>query len=543
MPEYYIGIDLGTTNTTCSVLRRGKVDTLSVEGEPICPSVVCFQGEDDYLVGRSAKRRMMIDPEHTVVSAKRNMGRLKCRYKQYGKKYSPAQISSFILKKIKEETEKELGPINKAVITVPAYFNDDQRANTKKAAELAGFEVLRLLSEPTAAAVAYGLNQGKDQTIAVYDLGGGTFDISILEVKENTFAVKAVGGNPQLGGDDFDRVLSDYVAEQFSKETGIDLNKEPKNAEMLAARQKLKEECRKKKEELSESEEAPIEIPNFYKGHHLEVTVTKDTFEELIMSYVDNTVKDMKETLDKARLRKEDIDRVILVGGSTHIPLVRKKVAQTIKEPYVAENVMEMVCRGAAIVAAQYMAIYEKGDEKIREVIKVSTLKELTDSLQELYPYSLGIAVTDLVPPEDAGRYLETMGEKDGMSLVHGIFSEIVALGTKTPLNRKRGGYSTVVDNATQVKIEIYRTAKPGKERLGSCKDEGMQCLGDFLLRGIPPAPAGEPQITVTMDIDDDGILNVKAEGKMGGEGTSEPIYLWVDRELDRLEDGEEGCL
>ena len=538
MAEYYLGIDLGTTNSSCAVLRRGALEIICIEGEPMCPSVVSFQGRDDYVVGRTAKRRIMLDPNHTISSVKRKMGLLKFRYDQFGKAYNPEQISSFILKKIKTEAEKEVGPVRKAVITVPAYFNDDQRAATREAARLAGFEVLRLLSEPTAAAIAYGLNQEKDQTIAVYDLGGGTFDISILEVKGNTFTVKAVGGNHQLGGDDFDQALSKYVEENFKKSSGIDLKTEPESAELLAAMQKLKEECQKTKEELSDAENATVEIPNFYKGRHLNLPVSRKTFESLIEKYVQETVDHMKSTLAKARMTKDDIDRVILVGGSTHIPLVRQVVAKTIKEPYTGDNVMEMVARGAAIVAAQYMAVHEVGDEGIREIIQVSSLQELSDSLQEIYPYRLGIAVVDQVPSGESGRFSEPLWSSNGYSSVNGVFSEIVELGGQVPLQRKRGGFSTVGNNQPVVKIEIYRTSEMGGNGKESCREKGMRFLGDFLLKGIPPAPAGVPQISVSMDIDGDGILRVSAEleGSKKRKADSNPIHLWVDRELDRVE-------
>ena len=542
MPEYYVGIDLGTTNTGIAVLKRGAMETLPVEGEPICPSVIHFQGAERVLVGRQAKARMMLDPEHTIVSPKRNMGRLKFQYDQYRKNYTPAQISSFILKKVKAEAEKVLGPVRRAVITVPAYFNDDQRAATKEAGEMAGFEVLRLLSEPTAAAIAYGLNQGKDQTIAVYDLGGGTFDISILEVKGNTFTVKAVGGNNRLGGDDFDRALADHVEKKFREMTAIDLANEPKSSELLGARQKLTEACETGKKELSDALDTVVEIPNFYKGHHLEVKVTRDTFEGLIAGYVNETVKLMRETLDKAGLSKGDIDRVILVGGSTYIPMVRRKVAETIKEPYVAEHVMEMVTRGAAIVAAQYMAIHEEGDEMIKEIVKVSTLQELAESLQEIYPFRLGIATAQTVPSKEAGRFFQTLWERDGMSMAHGIFSEIVGLGHPVPLEECRDGFSTLVNNQREVRIEIYRTAARRANGIESCRDGQMRFLGDFILTGLRPAPAGEPKIAVTMAIDTNGILKVRAEEEGSSRSAeSQPIHLQVERNLERLDDEANG--
>jgi len=544
MPEYYVGFDLGTTNTIVSVLRRGRIETLLVEGDPVCPSVVHFSVKDGIVVGRSAKRRMHIETERTIASVKRKMGRLKYRYRQNGTEYTPADISSLILKKVKEEAEKELGvPIRKAVITVPAYFNDDQRNQTKKAAEQAGIEVLRLLSEPTAAAIAYGINQGKDQTIAVYDLGGGTFDISILQVKGNTFTVKAVGGDSKLSGDDFDQALACHVQAQFCATERIDLEKEPDGCDLRTARQRLKEECQKIKEELSVVEEAVVNITSFYKGRHLEVPVKRVQFERLIADSIARTVRLTSETLKKAGLTKSDIDRVLLVGGSTRIPYVKEKVAKAIKEPFTADNVMELVAHGAAFMAAQYMAIHDKGDAMIREIIKVSSIKELNDSLREISPYRLGIATVSIVPTRDAHRFREPRVDgRDGMSLVGGVFSEIVKLGQKIPLRERNDGYTTTADYAESVRIEIYRTSEPAAPGQDSCLDKEMQFLGEFNLGGIPVAKAGVPKITVTMAIDENGILQVQAEEKNRPGYEQKTFDLSVERDTARVdeEDGDD---
>jgi molecular chaperone DnaK len=542
MPEYYVGIDLGTTNTIASVLRKGKIETIMVEGDPICPSVVHFSDKDGTVVGRNAKRRMLIDPERTIVSVKRNMGSLKFRYRQNGTEYTPADISSFILKKVKQEAEKELGaPLRKAVITVPAYFNDDQRAQTKKAAEMAGFEVLRLLSEPTAAALAYGINQGKNQTLVVYDLGGGTFDISILEVKGNTFTVKAIGGDTRLGGDDFDRALMNYVLAEFRKSTGIDLKSEPKSPELLVAQQRLKEKCQESKEQLSVVEETVVEIPGFYRGRHLEVSISRGRFEELISPCIARSTRITLETLKKANLGKGDIDRVILVGGSTRIPYVKQEVAKSIKEPYTADNVMEMVARGAAFMAAQYMAIHDKGDEMIKEIVKVSSLQELTRSYSEINAFRIGIATVGIVSNREAHRFQSIQDAGRGMSVVSGIFSEVVQLGKKIPLTARRDGYTTVRDNQDTVDVEVFRTSEAAGRDQESCHAGGMQFLGQFKLSGIPPVRAGKPQISITMEIDENGILVVEAEEKATPARGQKSFHLSVDREIDGIEEDEDG--
>jgi molecular chaperone DnaK len=538
MPEYYVGIDLGTTNTIISVFRRGKIETLMVEGDPISPSVVHFSEKDGIVAGKNAKRRMLIDPEKTIASVKRRMGNLKFRYKLNGKDYDPADISSFVLKKVKEEAGKELGTtIKKAVITVPAYFNDDQRAQTKKAAEMAGLEVLRLLSEPTAAALAYGINQGKDQTVAVYDLGGGTFDISILEVKGNTFTVKAIGGDTRLGGDDFDRALMSYVQGEFLKATQINLKEEPNEPELLIARQRLKEMCQECKEQLSVVDDAVVAIPSFYKGKHLDVPVTRSKFVELIAPYIAKSIVITNETLKKAGIGPGDIDRVLMVGGSTRIPYVKQQIAKTIKDPYTADNVMELVARGAAFMAAQYMAIHDKGDEMIKEIIKVSSLQELRDSYVEINAYRIGIATLGVVPSGQARRFSTSYDAGNGVSIVTGLFSEVVKLGQKIPLTAKKEGYTTVRANQDCVDVEVYRTAAAAGQVCESCKDKGMQFLGEFKLSRIPPAPAGVPQISVTMGIDENGILRVEAEEK-GTMGKGEKsFHLWVEREIEKLEE------
>ena len=524
MPEYYLGIDLGTTNSSICVYRQGRPEILNVEGEPILPSVVYFKNGTP-IVGKQAKSMMMIDPEHTIVSVKRNMGVLNSKYKINGREYTPADISSMILEKLVEAARQELGPVRKAVISVPAYFNDDQTAATKKAAQKAGLEVLRLISEPTAAAIAYGLNQGKDQTIVVYDMGGGTFDVSILQVKGNTFTVKAVGGDYRLGGDDFDRALSDYAKEKFSESSGIDLRKEPKSKELLSALQRLKQECETRKIELTDAIEATINVPNIYKGKHLNVPVSRGTFEDLIEDKVYKTKQIVERTLESAGLICDEIDRVILVGGSTQIPLVRKVVTNTIKEPYVAPNVMEIVAHGAGIVAGSYLTIDKGETEQIKEI---KALKGITTI--EKYPYCLGIAVVDWVPAKEAHRFFDTLQRKGDRALVEGAFAQLIERMSDIPVKRTRGGFSTVYDYEEEVLIQVFR----GREESDSCV--GMDLLGDFRIK-VQREKAGVPQIEVTFDIDNDRILEVIAVDRAVKEpgGIKVPILRDTSRVVEEI--------
>lgn len=348
---YAIGIDLGTTNSVASVYQRGVAETLSVEGRSYLPSVVSFREDGALLVGQPAKSRMLIDPENTVFSSKRYMGDRGKTYSAGKKTLTPVNVASIILKQLAENAQRIFGEaIWDAVITVPAYFNELQKEDTKKAGEEAGLNVLRLIPEPTAAAIAYGMDKEKNQTIMVYDLGGGTFDVSILEVKGNTFNVKAVGGDSRLGGDDFDDAVIFWVNDQFKNKTGIDILTEP-SREGKMARQRLKEAVETAKIELSQSETAFIDLPDCM-GRPLSLELKLPDYNRLIEPYLKRTIDCMNAVFKDARMTPRDIDRVILVGGSTKNKRVRDIVAEYVKEPYIADRVDEVVSHGAAIVAA-----------------------------------------------------------------------------------------------------------------------------------------------------------------------------------------------
>ncbi len=349
-----VGIDLGTVNSVVSVYRRGRAETLRVDGASTMPSVVCFKDANTTLVGSKALQMAMIRPEQTILSVKRHMGNPKWSCSANSKTYSAVDISAMILRKLCSGHEATLGgPPTDVVITVPAYFTDEQRKDTIAAGELAGLNVLRLLPEPTSAAIAIGLDKGRDQTILVYDLGGGTFDVSILRVEKNKFTVQAVNGNHDLGGNDFDVALRDYALEQFAKTTGIALRKEDSRDPLVRqALQVLTTACERVKTELSEAEDAYLDLPNFFRGQHLESKISRRIFEGLIKQFIYDTKDLVLKTISEAKLDVDDIDRLVLVGGSTKIPLVARVLADTVKEPYIADNVDLAVSHGAAIMAA-----------------------------------------------------------------------------------------------------------------------------------------------------------------------------------------------
>ncbi len=586
MSEYYVGIDLGTTNSEIAIYRRGIPETLMVEGEYVVPSVVHFKNKDEYLVGHQAKRMMMVDQENTIGSNKRNMGKQGFSYDIYGKQYAPPEISAKVIEKLVNGVKEEIGPVRKAVITVPAYFNDDQRADTKKAAELAGLEVLRLLSEPTAAAIAYGLNQGKEQTILVYDLGGGTFDVSILEIKGNTFIVKAVGGDHQLGGDDLDRTLMDYVLLEagikrlVAKSDFVDENLVPRlleggiikddkdnpdyacfdvmienedqlrecleqidideiepiltiwrqsldlggfkeSPEILVAKQSLKETCENAKKELSVSKSTVIDIPDFIKGKNIHQEITQEKFHQLISIHIEKTISIVSDTLESAQLFPDNIDRVVLVGGSTNIPLIKQLITAKIKEPYVAENVSEIVASGAAIVAAYYMAISDSEG-------KESILREILFS--EVYPYRLGIAVADIVSEDEVDQF-KLLSRKNGLALVEGVFEELISKNSTFPVTKTKG-VSTIQDYQKCIEVKVYRGDREGNSEKESCSN--MEFLGDFIVSGIQQARAGIPEIEVSFNIDENGILAIIAQDRNTQATAKTSINLDVKRVVKR---------
>lgn len=455
-----IGIDLGTTNSCVSVLEGGEPKVIpNAEGNRTTPSVVAFKNGERQ-VGEVAKRQAITNP-NTIMSIKRHMG---TSHKETieGKDYTPQEVSAIILQHLKAYAEDYLGePVSKAVITVPAYFNDAERQATKDAGKIAGLEVERIINEPTAAALAYGLDKmDEDQTILVYDLGGGTFDVSILELGDGVFEVKSTAGDNRLGGDDFDQVIIDYLVEQFQKENAIDLSKDK------MALQRLKDAAEKAKKDLSGVTTTQISLPFITAGEagplHLEVTLSRAKFEELSASLVERTMGPTRQALRDAGLTPAELDKVILVGGSTRIPAVQEAIKrETGKEPHKGVNPDEVVAMGAAIQGGVI-----SGD--VKDVV-----------LLDVTPLSLGI---------------ETMG---------GVFTKLIDRNTTIPTSKSQV-FSTAADSQTAVDIHVLQGERP--------MAADNKTLGRFQLTDIPPAPRGIPQIEVSFDIDKNGIVNVRAK-------------------------------
>lgn len=457
-----IGIDLGTTNSEVAVMEAGKPTIIkSAEGQPYFPSVVAFTKDGEKLVGESAKRQAVTNPEGTIHRIKRKMGSGE-KVTIRGKKYTPEQISAFILQKIKKDAEDYLGEkVKEAVITVPAYFNDDQRQATKDAGQIAGLTVKRIINEPTAASLAYGLDKEGEHKIAVYDFGGGTFDITLMEVGDGVFEVLSTNGDTKLGGSDMDQALVDFLVASFKKEHHVDLTKDPK------AMQRLIEAAENAKMELSSTLQTDINLPYITmvdnEPKHLETKLTRAKFEEIIGPFVERTENPCKQALKDAKLKPSDIDHVVLVGGTTRIPMVKQKVEAIFgKTPKRDVDPMECVAIGAAIQAG---------------VLSGDIDKDIV--LLDVTPLTLSI---------------ETLG---------GVATELIQRNTTVP-TKKSKIFSTAADSQTSVEIHVLQGERP--------MAADNKSLGRFHLDGILPAPRGIPQIEVTFDIDVDGILNVAAK-------------------------------
>lgn len=487
MREKIIGIDLGTTNSCVAVLEGGAPEVITnTEGERVTASVVAFTDTGERLVGRLAKRQAITNPKHTVASIKREMGtdyRVKIELDGKVEEYTPEQISAMILQKLKKDAGEHLGgKVKKAVITVPAYFNDSQRQATKDAGRIAGLEVMRIINEPTAAALAYGLDKTEEQTILVFDLGGGTFDVSILEIGEGVFEVVATDGDTRLGGDDFDRRITDWLVEEFRKDTGIDLASDP------SAMQRLKDAAEAAKMELSSRKETTINLPYITADatgpKHLEKKLTRAKFEQMIEDYLNRTINVVEATLHEAGKSADDIDQVILVGGSTRIPKVQELISSRIPGKINREiNPDEVVAAGAAI----------QGGVLAGEVDEIVLL--------DVTPLTLAI---------------ETLGE---------IATPLIERNTTIPTEKTKT-FTTAADNQPSVEIHVLQ----GERKMAA----DNKSLGKFQLTGLPPAPRGIPQIDVTFNIDSDGILNVAAKDKATAKSASITI-----KDSSRLDESE----